>query len=288
MKNMLTRYFHIPKEGKLSEKLFMRNIALAVFIILMCLTSMSLTAYAYFTASITLGGQTIQAAHFDCDITIKQNGTEVVPTAGKLAPGSYEVTIKKSVAENSASTGFCVIELGGQEFHTQQLGLVGDTMTHSITFTLQLGGTEPVAIQFLPHWGTSSHYAGFVRGEADEFYLTDGEDLLIGTMLNAGEDGTDETPTEPETQPAVDSTEPSTEASTEPVTEAPTQPATEPPTEPATVPPTEPETEPVTEPATEPATEAAAVSVDLSEEISTEPVQSETEPEQPTEVTENP
>lgn len=155
-----------------------------VFVMLLCLAAMSITAYAYFTYSVGTNSGTFQAAVFETEIAITdQLGTPVDVTADEhnhiavLESGNtYSVTLKHS-AQSNAKTGFVTIEAVGCDltYHTQQLGKDGDGNTETITFTLRL--TQTAKVTFCANWGTSSYYA--YTGEDNPLYVHHGDDVEI-------------------------------------------------------------------------------------------------------------
>lgn len=153
----LKEYFNIPKSGKIQEKVLFSRIALSVALIAVCISMTVITAYAYFSASVTSATNTIQAANYSLEIKINDENVEL----GKdlvLNSGSHKVTINKT---GSASTGFCIITVNGDTvYHTQQIGkYLIDNTEHddpTITFTLKLN--SDATVKFTANWGTSSFY----------------------------------------------------------------------------------------------------------------------------------
>ena len=53
MKHRLKELFHIPKEGRLSEKTLLARLTLSVIAILLCLAALTSGAYALFNYGVT-------------------------------------------------------------------------------------------------------------------------------------------------------------------------------------------------------------------------------------------
>lgn len=186
VKKLYTRFFHIPKHEKIGEKTMLLRVATTIATIVGCLIAMSLTAYAYFSCDVSSVLNVIQAANFDAEIAITdENNTLVEPSAkeGKIStfiftvPGTYTVTLGKGTS--SAQTGFCVLYIGEDTYHTQQIGVdigANNQNRESVSFTLQVKGPETVKIE--SHWGTSSHY----DYTENECYIVD--IIVVGTATN--------------------------------------------------------------------------------------------------------
>ena len=284
MRKLYNEFFYIPKYGKIREKVMLARVAMTVVIMVVCLATMSITAYAYFSHNVTSGSNTIKAASFYTDVTVQitaEDGTfvETITTntsdhkshsAELSANKTYTITVKHN-DRSTAQTGFVIVTAEGCEtkYHTQQLGRDGDGNTYTITFKLTPGANTIVT--FRSHWGTSSFYSDFKEiGENDERYIIGGEEikLIVGGVAPSAENvasGETEPAGETTTTPTTDTstgTEPSDTTST--TTES-TE--TSEPTDSTTEPSTSTVTEPtVTEPATtEPATTDTTVTTESTE-----------------------
>lgn len=283
MRKLYNEFFYIPKYGKIREKVMLARVAMTVVIMVVCLAAMSITAYAYFSHNVTSGSNTIKAASFYTDVTVQitaEDGTvvETITTntsdhkshnASLEANKYYTITVKHN-ERSTAQTGFVIVTAEGCEtrYHTQQLGRDGNGNTYTITFKLTPGANTTVT--FRSHWGTSSFYSDFKEiGENDERYIIDGEEikLIVGGVAPSAENGASG-----ETEPAGETTTPTTDTSTgtEPSdTTSTTTESTETsePTDSTTEPSTSTVTEPtVTEPATtEPATTDTTVTTESTE-----------------------
>lgn len=198
MRKLYNEFFYVPKFGKIREKVMLAHVALTVVIMTACLAAMSLTAYAYFSYNITSDTNVIKAAKFEADVSVQitdENG-ETVPvnkadskthTAVLSAGTTYYVTLKES-GNSTAKTGFCIVTAAGcsDTYHTQQLGAdetVVGAKTDSITFRLEV--TAGTTVKFLSHWGTSSCYDAYSKGEGDRLYITSGKTISMEIVSSA-------------------------------------------------------------------------------------------------------
>ena len=202
MKNLYNEFFRIPKDGKIHDKVMLVRVVSTVAIILACLLTMSITAYAYFSYNVTSSLSTFKAAHFETEILLQVTAddgetVDLRPVtsnhqAFKIdleADKLYTVTI--SPTENSsAKTGFILLTADGcdNRYHTQQLGKSGEQNVSELSFQLQV--SADTCVRFSAQWGTSSYYG--TEDENSELYILQGETVEL--PVNAVE--TDTTTTE--------------------------------------------------------------------------------------------
>ena len=234
MKELYNEFFHIPKNGKIREKVMLMRTALTVIVMVVCLFAMSFTAYAYFSNNVTSGSNVIKAANFEAEVSIQPNDSNVPsPELKEVNSKTYSADLKANTEYTvvlkpggTAKTGFCVVTAEGckQTYHTQQLGVdqsVDGQNTPQITFMLIV--SEDTTVYILSHWGTSSQYGAFVnKGTSGELYITNenvqanavkmtigNTQVSIGEFDEGGEGldenmGSEETTTPTETEPVVD------------------------------------------------------------------------------------
>lgn len=266
MRKLYNEYFHIPKGGKIREKVLLARVAATVVIVVLCLAAMGFTAYAYFSDSLTSGSNKVTAANFDIDIQMKAaDGTTVATLRdGKayvaaLEAGTYTVTLQHA-ANSTAKTGFAIVTAENCEdtYYTTQLFKDQNGLPVPITFELTVD--EATTVSFLVNWGTSLYYGE----DADhEYFIEDQSNIHLAN-------GTAELPEE---QPSASATEDEREPSAEP-----SKPAESPESSaPETSQPAEPESSEPSAPA-EP-----AVPVEPTEPAEPTTVPEETEPTEPAE-----
>ena len=197
MRTFLHDLFYIPHHanGKMCEKAFMARMAVSVLSIVLCLSAIGITAYAWFSSDVTSDAITIVSATYDLQWTITvsdENGTRKSANTGiKLAtnaeaPKTYEIHIEKS-GLSTASTGFCVIEVYynaddvvDEIYHTVQIGKDNNTLSgerNELDFRLTL--LRAARLVFRPHWGTSSLY-----GSSGDYYIQENETVEIGKITS--------------------------------------------------------------------------------------------------------
>ena len=199
MRELYKEFFHVPKHGKVREKVMLARTAITVIIMVICLAAMSITAYAYFSYNVTSGSNIIKAANFKADVSIieiaDESGTTVsleevdsLTYSAKLYAGKT-YTVKLEPGESTAKTGFCVIKAVGcsDTYHTQQFGKEQTIEANdpSVTFTLTV--TQDTVVSFISHWGTSSYYDNFKNNINSKLYITngtDGKNNLIEMVIN--------------------------------------------------------------------------------------------------------
>lgn len=190
MRKLYNEYFHIPKDGKIGDKVMLVRVAVTAVCMVFCLAAMGITAYAYFSYNVTSSFNSIQTGKFDATVSIMESDTPVeLTTQGNgdfqvtlLAGKTYQVTVTPG---GTGASGFCIMKAGADKtYHTQQLSvdlIPENQSTPSMTFTLQT--TEDMAVTFTSHWGTSSYYDAYSnKGENEELYITNGETVVLGAQ----------------------------------------------------------------------------------------------------------
>lgn len=198
MKTLYYAYFHIPKEGKIQDRVMLSHVALTALLIVVYLLSISASAYAFFASSVHTYN-TVTAANFEAQVCILDGEeqpltperTEDGWLTAELEPGRYQVSLKPG---GTAETGFCLVELDGLVYHSAQLGVsqaAENGYTQTLSFELEI--YEPSEIGFLSYWGTSSHYPEFSLDGSLDSYIVGGEVLTAGAedAENAGDDPED-------------------------------------------------------------------------------------------------
>ncbi len=173
---------------------------LGIFFCAVCLVGSS---FAWFSANQTAPAEPIQSASYKVDVSIVGPEATAPLFDGQsytLAPGSYTVTL---TAGGTATNGYCVVTLGGEELYTQQFA------QGSIAFTVNVNAETTMKI--LSCWGTSIRH--------------DNPDISGGTVL--GELTAPDATTPPETtSPEATAPEATTPEATEPPEETTAPPQT--------------------------------------------------------------
>ena len=145
----------------MGERVFFARLAVTIACIVLCMSAMGFSAYAFFTASVSSNMNQIQAANFDLEIQIEsQTGTSSASYESegtyKLQAGSiYEFKLEK---KGNASTGYCQIVIVKDEttipVYTRQFGKSTVDESPVETRTIQIKVTEETIVKFVPCWGT--------------------------------------------------------------------------------------------------------------------------------------
>lgn len=242
--------FTVPTGHKVTDMHLRRVLISSIFSILLCMSCLVGSTWAWFTVSIENTDNVIQIG--EPEIIAKLDGSQIF-SGTDLPQGTYRLSMEHANVKDD-------LDIKSTLYVT--LSFRSDTGTNSLFTILDKGNDYMTEISISSNKPTCElcwDVSWFAPANAIE--LTDSSITLTA-------DPPAEPPTDNETDdaesPADDANEPSTEPTTEPVTE----PSTEPVTEPSTDPTTEPSTEPATESATEPITEPPAES---STEAATEP-----------------
>lgn len=180
MKAFYYEFFHIPQQGKIRDKVLMARVVAASVLIILCMLFMSLSAYAFYAVGLTTHS-TIKTANFAAQLEIVDSAgvhLECEHSGGiyhmELMPDSYMVYLSY---DGDAETGFCVIRLNGQEYHTRQF-FEQNRSSDELVLMLELYETSELIV--VPHWGTSSCYEEFYENGNTEYYLIGAETLTVG------------------------------------------------------------------------------------------------------------
>ncbi|MBQ8558588.1 MAG: hypothetical protein IJ439_01175 [Tyzzerella sp.] len=168
MKRLYQEYFHIPEDGKIREKVFISRVVVAVVGILVWMSAMGFTAYAYFTCSVTSGKNTITSAMYALDITAPEgvpegSGSYTLDNSKGAENKDYQFVLKKSDSA-TASVGYCKIQVIGEKeeiFYTGPIGSVkeSDGSVKEIkdrTITISIPNGKCASVKFIAEWGTCS------------------------------------------------------------------------------------------------------------------------------------
>lgn len=249
MRKLFNEFFHIPKHGKVCEKVMLTRLVLMITIAILCLAAMSITAYAYFSYNVTSGSFILRSASFKTEVQVQIFDSEGKAVESNINPitsdykfykiegltvgQAYTICIAPIKDEKAAKTGFVVVTADNcpDTYYTQQLGKdekVDGGETNKLSFKIVI--TDSTTVYLKAHWGTSSYYADF-QNKAEGLYIT--QDETIKLIVN----GFDEPNVEKED--ASDEADGTTENTTPPSGTTPPESQTNPPaTEPSTPSPT--------------------------------------------------
>ena len=149
-------YWQVERDGKLCEPVVFRRIAAMVIGMIICMSAMGFSAYAFFTSNVTSGNNKIEAAQYQAEYVVVQGTDTILPLEGTEHPtyglqeGEYQITIR--IPESvTASKGYCKIIIGETEFYYTTVLAAQDELT--FTFT---NDEEYSVICFIANWGSCS------------------------------------------------------------------------------------------------------------------------------------
>lgn len=184
MRKIYQKYFEIPEENKgiMGEHVFFARLAVSIACIMLCMSALGFSAYAYFTASVTSSVNSIQAANFAVrpEIAVVENSegsaAHEKDTTWKytLQSGTYDITLNK---EGTASTGYCEIRVGEKSLYTDQIGVIDENGTQMTFRTVRIAVVQETVVEIIACWGT---YSGNPICEAEEMIIVDGQEVGIG------------------------------------------------------------------------------------------------------------
>ena len=134
-------FFCIPKNDKLSDKVFGCRMAVSLLSILVCLTVMVSSTLALFYMDVRTKFSTIQSAYYS--VTVNGEAPGSTYTCPLALDDRHTFAIE---ADGTATTGYCVVEVGGDVYYTEPI-----PQDSSLTLTVQ--AAKGVEITITPQWG---------------------------------------------------------------------------------------------------------------------------------------
>ena len=173
MRRIYREFFRVPERGtgKVSEKVLIARISVTVILILACMVMMCLSAYAYFSCSITSANNVLTAARYELDITVQDGNAQTVSPQDDgsylLTGGRYRIELRRAASQEIAQVGYCRIlipnaaDAAQQELFTASIGqikLPDGTLKQQEPLTLTLVLPDnlkgAVSVKFIAEWGT--------------------------------------------------------------------------------------------------------------------------------------
>ncbi|MBR6792790.1 MAG: hypothetical protein IKM48_00350 [Clostridia bacterium] len=162
MKELYLNFLHIPKGGKVPEKVMLARIAISIAFILMCLAAMSVSAYAFFTSTVTSPASVIQSAVYQLEVI--PNGFEeqdgVYPLSNDAnAVKTFDFTIKPTEQSN-AKVGYAKIIIDDGEtkleIFTAPIWTDSEKGPVSRSFAVDVAPKSAVTMTVISQWGSCS------------------------------------------------------------------------------------------------------------------------------------
>ena len=169
MRKIYQKYFEIPEENKgiMGEHVFFARLAVSIACIVLCMSAMGFSAYAYFTASVSSNMNQLKAASFDLEVQQSESQTEATSVSSEngkiytLQPNvTYCFTLKRVINDGSATTGYCKIVIMKDEtteedsVYTRQFGKskLNESLVDDRIILIKVN--KETMIKFIPCWGT--------------------------------------------------------------------------------------------------------------------------------------
>ena len=97
--------FRIPEGERITENVLRRVLLSSVCSILLCMTCLVSTTWAWFTVSVENTGNVIEIAEVKADVTVSTNGTAVEPQQGSYTLSAESVYVISAKLTNTAIGG---------------------------------------------------------------------------------------------------------------------------------------------------------------------------------------
>lgn len=160
----IKRILYVPKHEKIPEATMTAHTVVCTAGILISLTMLSMTTWAWFSDSAAIRTGTVQTADYRVVVTVKDGNDETVAeevhgaysTQYRLPEGKYDVSLR---GEGSAQNGYCRLNIGDAAYYTTPLLTDGT----ELDFTVELNCEQ--TIEFHGNWGSYSGSEVIASGE---------------------------------------------------------------------------------------------------------------------------
>lgn len=168
LKRLYYDFFYISEHEKIKENVFITRISVSISVIVFCMVAMSLSAYAFFTSSISSGNSVVTAANYAIEVTPTESLPEPVDGVYAVDNSQGELDVICSfvlsrASDATATTGYCRVSVltdvpVHQEYFTKNIGSVleNDVLIpnkqRTVSILVKAGKTAKVS--FTAEWGT--------------------------------------------------------------------------------------------------------------------------------------
>ena len=175
MKKLYEKHFRVKENEKIREHVMMVRIFLAAAVVCVSLFSMGITAYAFFTYTVTSSTNIIKAATFSLDksvidiessatISLGPDGTYTL-TADENGNKTFQLKLKPA-SKMTASTGFAKIVISSDDgqsdiLYTEQIDITDSE--YVLHISIPAGNTAQVKV--VDNWGTCAKQSVVVSGK---------------------------------------------------------------------------------------------------------------------------
>ena len=216
MKKFYDKHLRVNDDELISNSTFVANIVFSMFVMVICVAMMSMSAFAYFSYSLSSSHNTIVSASYSLSVVNKQGvpeerdepGVFILDNSSNSIDAVYSFEVKKM---GTASVGFAqviVINGDGEKIFDEYTSPIGDDVAEARYFDVTVPYGTFYTVKVIAHWGTCSTSAGdfdeivveITRKEYDkrfdtiEVILEESDEVLdenLDEELLEGEEGTE-------------------------------------------------------------------------------------------------
>lgn len=185
MRKLYNDFFHIPENEKIKEKVMMMRVVLTVVVMVGCLVAMGITAYAYFSYSVTSHFGAIRAANFETNVSVQTVG-EVQTAAEETTPVAEETTSVATTEPTPVATQSVEAVATSEPISELVPVITSDHKAHKVT-GLKAGKTYLVTISPTDNNTAENGFVIFAAYHTD----TSGESSLVSSVYHTQQLGID-------------------------------------------------------------------------------------------------
>jgi len=175
MKKIYDKHFKISKNIPLTNHIFMNRIIVSICIIILCLSMTSLTAYAYFSYTISSRNNVIVSATYNLSVENKQG---IIPTGNVYVLNNnsgvnqeYHFLLKES-ANSTATLGYGRIDINGVSYYTKPISdNTSSVIASARAYKIIVPAGQSYTVKFISEWGSCSQEAITSNGIISEIDL---------------------------------------------------------------------------------------------------------------------
>ena len=157
-KKLYNDFFAIRKSEKITDKVLMTRIFSSCGMIIACLLAMGISAYAYFSSSLSSSENKLVAANYSIDVSVKEDTkyNKLTGDTYKVPDGTHSLEFSFDAIGN-ASTGYCKIVVTDKDHNVKAtlFTVQIDTTPDEVIYIKFTDLEEVETIKFVSCWGTS-------------------------------------------------------------------------------------------------------------------------------------
>lgn len=150
LKQKIRSVLYAPKHIKPTDENIMGLLLPSLVGIVICMICLTGMTWAWFSASITIPAQQIQAANYEVTVSVMNDRVEIPAENGKYTLQNGENAVQLTAVGN-ASNGYCKILINDTPYYTPQFPNPADSATE-FSFTIRV--SEAAEMTIVPIWGT--------------------------------------------------------------------------------------------------------------------------------------